>query len=54
MKKEELKLTDNPIKNMQLMAPYLNEKEQYIIFGMALASQLNMKEAGNKADKKAG
>lgn len=49
MKKEEIKLTDNPVKNIQLMAPYLTEKQQYIVLGMALAAQTQVEESKQKA-----
>lgn len=33
----EIELTDNPIVNIQMMAPMLSEKQQYMVLGMILA-----------------
>lgn len=31
---KEIKLTDNPLENIKVMAPYLTEKQQYMALGM--------------------
>ena len=36
MRKENIKLTENTIENIQIMAPMLNERQQAIVFGMIL------------------
>ena len=36
MRKENIKLTENTIENIQIMAPMLNERQQAIDFGMIL------------------
>ena len=36
MRKENIKLTENTIENIQIMAPMLNEWQQAIVFGMIL------------------
>lgn len=38
MVKEKIKLTDNPAENICIMAPYLTEKQQYMLLGMILAN----------------
>lgn len=35
-RKEKLKLTENPLTNIIIMAPYLSEKQQYITLGMIM------------------
>ncbi len=32
--KKKLELTDNPMTNIQIMAPLLNERQQVMVFGM--------------------
>lgn len=34
--KEQIRLTDSPLANIIIMAPYLSEKQQYITFGMIM------------------
>lgn len=34
--RNEIKLTDNPLENIKMMAPYLSEKQQYILLGMIM------------------
>lgn len=34
--KKELKLTNSVVTNIQLMAPYLSRKQQYILYGRLL------------------
>ena len=34
--KNEIKLTDNPLDNIKMMAPYLSEKQQYVTLGMIM------------------
>ena len=34
--KKEIKLTDNPLENITVMAPYLSEKQQYVLLGMIM------------------
>lgn len=36
MRKENIKLTENTIENIHIMAPMLNERQQAIVFGMIL------------------
>lgn len=44
MDKLQIKLTDNIVKNIQTMAPYLTKRQQYIVFGMILAQVGDKKE----------
>ena len=34
--KKEIKLTDNPLENIKVMAPYLSEKQQYVALGVIM------------------
>lgn len=34
---KDIKLTDDPAENIVNMAPYLSEKQQYVVLGMFLA-----------------
>ncbi|ODR41304.1 hypothetical protein [Eisenbergiella tayi] len=36
MQKAEIKLTDNTLENIQIMAPLLNERQQAIVFGVIM------------------
>ncbi|ODR45378.1 hypothetical protein BEI59_26930 [Eisenbergiella tayi] len=36
MKKKDIKLTEDTIQNIQIMAPMLNDRQQAIVFGMIL------------------
>lgn len=36
VEKKEIKLTDDPLENIKIMAPYLNEKQQYVLLGMTM------------------
>lgn len=36
MKSQDIKLTENTIQNIQIMAPMLNDRQQAIVFGMIL------------------
>lgn len=51
MKKEEIQLTNNPAENIVNMAPYLSEKQQYVVLGMFLAQNQNFHE-NQKVEKK--
>ena len=33
---KEIKLTDKPLENIKVMAPYLTEKQQYMALGMIM------------------
>lgn len=46
----EIELTDNTVENIRIMAPYLDEKSQYMVFGMMLEA---VKSLGYE-DQKAG
>lgn len=48
--KPEIKLTENTVENIRIMAPYLDEKSQYMVFGMMLEA---VKSLGYE-EKKAG
>lgn len=48
--KPEIKLTDDTVENIRIMAPYLDEKSQYTVFGMMLEAVKSLEEK----DKKAG
>lgn len=41
MKMEDIKLTDDTVKNLQIMSPHLTEREQYLVMGMCLAEKFN-------------
>lgn len=47
MKKLNIKLTGNTVKNIQTMAPYLTKRQQYIVLGMILA-QIGDKEVAKE------
>lgn len=47
--KTEIRLTDNPLENIKIMAPHLSRKQQYIVLGMILA-QLDKAEISKKPD----
>ena len=34
--KKQIKLTDSPLENIKIMAPYLSEKQQYVTLGMIM------------------
>lgn len=34
--KKQIKLTDSPLENIKIMAPYLSEKQQYVALGMIM------------------
>lgn len=34
--KREIQLTDDPLENIKIMAPYLTEKQQYVALGMIM------------------
>lgn len=36
MKSQDIKLTEDTIQNIQIMAPMLNDRQQAIVFGMIL------------------
>lgn len=38
MRNTDIKLTGNMVENIQLMAPHMTERQQYIIFGMLLTN----------------
>lgn len=40
----EIELSDNPVANIQMMAPMLSEKQQYMVLGMILAQVGNKKQ----------
>ena len=46
-----IKLTDNVVENIKIMAPYLDETSQNRVFGMMLEAVKNLEP---DADKKAG
>lgn len=48
--KPEIELTENTVENIRIMAPYLDEKSQYMVFGMMLEA---VKSLGYE-EKKAG
>lgn len=56
MKKKDIKLTEDTIQNIQIMAPMLNERQQAIVFGMILGmvpAQSDLKQqAETKSDEK--
>lgn len=54
MFKEDIKLTKDPVKNIQTMAPYLTEKEQYMVMGMLLAGRTEPKNKKTLEPKKTG
>lgn len=54
MKKEDVKLTKDPVKNIQAMAPQLTEKQQYIVLGMALAAQTQKDKEHEGESKQTG
>lgn len=52
MKTENIKLTEDPLKNIYIMAPYLDEAGQNRVFGMVcgLLGFSGEKEQGEKAE----
>ncbi|ODR35464.1 hypothetical protein [Eisenbergiella tayi] len=51
MKKEDIKLTENTIENIQIMAPMLNERQQAIVFGMILGMVPAQSDLRQQAEK---
>ena len=54
MKKDivkDIRLTDDTVENIKIMAPYLDETSQNRVFGMMLEAVKNLESA---AEKKAG
>lgn len=49
--KQEIQLTDDPVENIKIMAPYLDETSQNRVFGMMLEAIKNLPEIN---DRKAG
>ena len=48
---KDIKLTDDTVDNIKIMAPYLDETSQNRVFGMMLEAIKNLE---SDADKKAG
>jgi len=48
---KDIKLTDDTVENIKIMAPYLDETSQNRVFGMMLEAIKNLE---SDADKKAG
>ena len=53
-KAKEIKLTDNTVENIKLMAPYLDETSQNRVFGMMLEAVKNLEDSDKGPDLKAG
>lgn len=53
-KAKEIRLTDNTVENIRIMAPYLDETSQNRVFGMMLEAVKNLKDGDKGPDLKAG
>ncbi len=51
---KKLELTDNPMINIQIMAPLLNERQQVMVFGMIVGmipDKIGLKDGNREAKK---
>lgn len=48
---KDIKLTDDPAENIVNMAPYLSEKQQYVVLGMFLAQNQIFHEKSQEKKK---
>lgn len=48
---KDIKLTDDPAENIVNMAPYLSEKQQYVVLGMFLAQNQDFYEKSQEKKK---
>lgn len=46
--KPEIKLTEDTVENIKIMAPYLDETSQNRVFGMMLEAVKGLQEANDK------
>ena len=46
---KDLKLTDDTVKNIQIMAPYLDEKSQNRVFGLMFGLVMDLEDEPKKA-----